>query len=73
MALATGGRCNESANLTCDQVDLSNSTINFLGNGAKERLIPISDTLFKYLNNIKNKESYVISVAHTVNAISRQF
>ena len=41
--------------------------------GAKERIVPISDTLFDYLNSINPKDGFVIHGARTVNSISRQF
>ena len=47
--------------------------IKFFGKGAKERIVPISDTLYDYLISIKPKEGFVIQGARTVNSISRQF
>ncbi len=59
LGLDTGCRINELLTLTRDKIDLDNLLISVIGNGSKERVVPISfdcrKVLYKYLQSHQHK------------------
>ena len=78
---ATGLRISELCNLKITDIDLNNALIRVFGKGKKERIIPITDLVIKYLviyieeyrNEIlKNKDSEYLFISNSQKQISRQ-
>jgi len=78
---ATGLRISELCNLKITDIDLNNALIRVFGKGKKERIIPITDLVIKYLviyieeyrNEIlKNKDSEFLFISNSQKQISRQ-
>lgn len=78
---ATGLRISELCNLKITDIDLDNALIRVFGKGKKERIVPITDLVIKYLkiyienyrNEIlKNKDSEYLFISNSQKQISRQ-
>lgn len=78
---ATGLRITELCNLKITDIDLDNAIVRVFGKGKKERIVPITDLVIKYLkiyienyrNEIlKNKDSEYLFISNSQKQISRQ-
>ena len=73
IALFTGCRISEIANLTWDRVNLKDKYIRVIGKGNKERTIPIPGRLVHYLKTKSREGSYVISGSRSRNDATHEF
>lgn len=78
---ATGLRISELCNLKVSDIDLDNCFIRVFGKGKKERIVPITDLVIKYLKIylgeyrnviLKNADSEYLFISNSLKNISRQ-
>ena len=78
---ATGFRISELCNLKITDIDLNNALIRVFGKGKKERIVPITDLVIKYLKLyieeyrnmiLKNHDSEYLFISNSQKQISRQ-
>lgn len=73
IALQTGARASEVANIKWEDIDFRNKLIVLDGKGKKKRTVPIPDRLYNALNNRKEDKGYVVKGSRDVTQIGKNF
>jgi integrase/recombinase XerC len=73
IALNTGGRISEICQLSWKDVDFENRLIRFKGKGDKERIVPITQVLYKYFKSCSNSNGFVVKGSRDRKEVTHQF